>query len=162
LFRTWESNPSYSHGYFVPLIALYILWQRRGRLAKVRSRPRAWAWGLVLAILAGRALLFERNELWFENATIPAMIAALLLALRGWALLRWALPGLAYLAFMFPLPPSINLMMAAPLQRLATWGSLSLLRAFGLPVLAEGNILIIGPHQLFVEQACNGLSMLMT
>src|SRR5262249_38807080 len=119
-------------------------------------------WAVVLATLAARAWLFERNEQWFEATTIPLTIAGLVLALGGWGLLRWALPGLVYLAFMFPLPPSVNAFLANPLQRLATWGSLSLLQSLGLPALAQGNVLIIGPHQLFVEQACNGLSMLMT
>ena len=45
---------------------------------------------------------------------------------------------------------------------LATLGSTSLLQALGLPALAEGNVIYIGTHQLEVEKACSGLSMLMT
>ena len=90
------------------------------------------------------------------------MLAGLALAFGGWALLRWALPAIGFLVFMLPLPPSLNLYLAGPLQGLATIGSTTLLQAFGLPVLAEGNIIYIGGSKLEVARACNGLSMLVS
>ena len=63
---------------------------------------------------------------------------------------------------MLPLPPSLNLYLAGPLQSLATIGSTALLQAFGLPVLAEGNIIYVGASKLEVARACNGLSMLVS
>jgi exosortase len=61
---------------------------------------------------------------------------------------------------MMPLPGSLNMFLAGPLQTLATIGSTALLQALGLPVLAEGNVINVGTHELEVAQACNGLSML--
>ena len=100
--------------------------------------------------------------MWMEEATIPLMAAALVLAFGGWRLLWWALPGVAFLVFMLPLPPRINVVMAGPLQTMATIASTALLQATGLPVLSEGNVIYVGTQPLEVARACNGLSMLLS
>ena len=161
LAARWGDDPNYSHGYLVSPIELPILWQRRGDLPRAGVAPHPLGWAALLAVLAGRAWLFEQNERWIEAATIPVAAAALVLAFGGFRLLRWALPAVAFLWLMLPLPPRINLVLAGPLQRVATVGSTTLLQALGLPVLAEGNVILIGAERLEVERACNGLSMIM-
>jgi exosortase len=162
LARQWADEPNYSHGFLVAPIALAILWQRRGELDRARLRPNLLGWVALVAILAARGYLFELNQRWVEGATLIPALAALALAFGGWHLLRWAAPAIAFLVFMLPLPPSINMTLAGPLQDLATLGSTGLLRAFGLPVLAQGHVIFIGGERLEVAQACNGLSMLMS
>ena len=115
-----------------------------------------------MAVLAMRYPLYERNEQYVETATIPLAVAGLLLAFGGWHLLRVALPAVVFLFFMLPLPPSINQWLAGPLQKLATDGSVMMLQILGMPVLAEGNVILIGDNQLEVARACNGLSMLLS
>jgi exosortase len=112
-------------------------------------------------LLALRYELYERNEQWVEAATIPLIVGSTVLAIGGAGLLRWALPGLLYLSFILPLPPSFDSMLSGPLQTVATLGAVSVLQAVGTPVLADGNIIVIGTQQLEVAEACRGLSMLL-
>jgi exosortase len=158
----WSSDPNYSHGYLVVPIALLILWLRRPLLDRSRLAPNRLGWVLLAGVIALRAVLYEWNEQWFEDATLPLAVASLVLAFGGWSLLRWSLPGIVFMGFMFPLPHRFNVLLANPLQRLATIGSCDLLQTLGLPVLAEGNVLLIGAQRLGVAQACNGLSMLLS
>jgi exosortase len=160
LIRTWRDDPNHSHGFVVLPIALWILWRRRDRWPGLA--PRWWGWAAVLLVLGARAWCFERNELWLETATLLPLLAALALAFGGGPLLRFVAPGLAFLGFWLPLPPSLNQTLAGPLQRLATLGSTAVLQALGLPVLAEGNVILIQAYRLEVERACNGLSMLLS
>ena len=58
-------------------------------------------------------------------------------------------------------------MIALPLQRIATLGSVFVMQLTGLWAIAEGNVITLRDHSyglktLEVAQACNGLSMLMT
>jgi exosortase len=161
LIIEWE-NPNYSHGYLVIPIALMILWVRREELAATPARPSIVGWLALIGLLGLRYALYERNEMWIEQATIPLVVAALVLAMGGWRLLWKATPAVAFLYFMLPLPPSLNAILANPLQRLATLGSTTLLQIMGLPVLAEGNVIIVGSDRLEVARACNGLSMLVS
>lgn len=162
LARQWEAEPNYSHGFLVAPLALMILWQRRRHLDALVLKPSWLGWVGLIFVLGLRAWLYIRNEQWAENATLILVLATLVLAFGGWPLLRWASPALGFLIFMLPLPPRLNLVLAGPLQRLATIGSTTLLHALGLPVLAQGNVIFVGGERLEVAQACNGLSMLLS
>jgi exosortase len=75
-------------------------------------------------------------------------------------------PAIAFLAFLFPLPPGVNDEIALPLQRIAATGSCFLLQLSGFWAVQQGNVIqLTTPHgviPLDVALACNGLRMLMT
>ncbi|GAC1465114.1 MAG: exosortase [Isosphaeraceae bacterium] len=162
LVAQWNRDPNYSYGFFVIPIAALIFWTRRGMIDRTKLAPRWWGFAPLLTVLALRFPLYESNEQYVETATIPLAIAALALALGGRHLLRVALPSVVFLFFMLPLPPSLNTLLARPLQTVATIGSVALLQIMGMPVLAEGNVIVIGETPLEVARACNGLSMLLS
>ncbi len=164
LVDQWNRDPNYSYGFFVIPIAAMIFWSRRSMIVRSRTTPVWWPLLFLplLAVVAVRYPLYEWNEQFVETATIPFVVAGLVLAVGGWHLLRVAYPAVIFLLFMLPLPTSLNQWLAQPLQRLATMGSVSLLQLFGLPVMSEGNVIIIGATPLEVARACNGLSMLLS
>jgi exosortase len=162
LAEKWDVDPNYSFGYFVIPIALAILWTRRGMLDRDRLNPRWWGFLPLIALLAARYPLFEANEQYIERATIPLVFGGLVLALGGLHALRWAWPAVLFLFFLIPMPESLNVGMAGPLQRIATVGSVGVLQTLGLPVTSEGNIILVGAEALEVARACNGLSMLLS
>ena len=167
----WFSDPNYSHGPLVIPIAAFILW-RRLSTAKETLTPNVsattyWGWVFLAVVLALRLTAYERNMQWSENATIVPAIACLTWIFGGWPLLRLAWPAIAFLLFMFPLPPGINNSISLPLQEIATVGSCFLLQLSRIWVVQHGNTiqLMTKTHEmerLEVAAACNGLSMLMT
>ena len=162
LWSDWGRDPNYSHGYLIPIVALAAFW-RRGRLAACRStRPRYWAWPLLGLVLLTRAYFYERGNQWAETVTLLPALLCLALARGGWGMLRRAWAPVAYLVFMIPLPGAINDTVAAPLQSLATQASAGAMRLLGMWVIVDGNVIYVGSHPLFVAEACNGLSMLMS
>jgi exosortase len=161
LIDRWGRDDNYSHGFFVLPVAAIILW-RRCRTDLMPPRPNWWGVIGLVAILVARSWLFERDERWLESATIPPAMACVVLATGGWNWLRRAWPAIAFSCFMLPLPGPLNAALGKPLQSLATAGSVTLLRAGGLPVIAEGNVIIVGGERLEVARACNGLSMLLS
>jgi exosortase len=162
LVQRWNHDPNHSYGYFVIPIALAIFWDRRCLLDHGRLAPRWWGVLPLVALLVLRFLLYERNEQYIETASIPLVLAAIALALGGWHLVEVAWPAIVFLFLMLPVPPRMNSFLASPLQRLATIGGVDLLQVLGMPVLAEGNVIIVGGDQLEVARACNGLSMLLS
>ena len=164
LVALWNADPNNSYGYLVIPMAAYILWDRRRPCSTARGWPRGggascrllgFSWAL-------RVVLYERNEQYMEAFLIPWVVGTLVLTLGGWHLLRVALPAVVFLCFMLPVPPSINGLLAAPLQTLATQGTLILMQVTGLPVIAQGNVIFVGANPLEVARACNGLSMLVS
>lgn len=169
LYAVWSTEPNYSHGKLVVPIAIAILWQRLtdsdGKW--INSTAPWWSWLLLALPLALRIAAYERNSQWLETATLLPAMAALVFTLGGRPLLSRAWPAVAFLFFMLPLPRSANNMVALPLQRIATIGSVFVMQVTGLRALPEGNVITLadnanGPKTLEVALACNGLSMLMT
>lgn len=160
LAHRWSEDPQYSHGYLVPAFAIVLLWMRRERLAGITAVP-SW-WGLLLLGL-GVALRFAGDYAyldWLDAFALLPCITGLTLLMGGRAALRWAWPAIAFLGFMIPLPFTLEVALAHPLQRVATIASTYALQTLGFPALAAGNTIAINETRLGVVEACSGLSML--
>jgi exosortase len=160
LHHTWATNPQYSHGFLVPLFALYLLWIRRQRIDGVPLRP-SW-WGLpVLAV--GMALRLYGAYFfytWLETVALVPCIAGAILTAGGRSAWRWAWPSVLFLLFMIPLPYRLATSLSDPLQRFATITSTFVMQTCGLPALAEGNVILLNDAEIGIVEACNGLRML--
>jgi exosortase len=160
LQRTWGTNPQYSHGYLVPVFALYLLWTRRDRLDRAALRP-GWLGLPVLALGLGLRLYGSYFfYTWLEMVALIPCIAGLALTLGGRAAWRWTWPAVLFLAFMIPLPYRVATAMSGPLQRLATVTSTFVMQTCGLPALAEGNVILLNDAEIGIVEACSGLRML--
>jgi exosortase len=161
VLRWWE-DPQYSHGFVVPVFAVYLLWLRRDQLT---GRTFAVNWlGLgLLAVAAGLRLYGAYVSVsYFDQISLLPCCAGLVLLVGGWPALFWAWPAIAFLAFMIPLPHSVSLAMSAPMQSLATTVSTFFLQVLGRPAIAEGNVILLNEVSLGIIEACSGLSMLVT
>jgi len=158
----WRTDPQYSHGYLVPVFVVALLYWRRDRLDRVKCRPD-WR-GLILLTLGAVAYVLG-GFLYLDSLSAGALIPALFgvaLLLGGPAALRWSWPMILFLGFMIPLPYAVETALGRPLRSIATEGSTWLLQLFGLPAVAEGNVILLEHGRIAVIEACNGLSMLLT
>jgi exosortase len=161
LMGRWAREAEYSHGYFVLPVALAMLWHRRGMLTGATWAGNWWGFGFVAIGLALRFIsVHEFYILIGPIALLPTLAGVALLA-GGWNCLRWALPSIAFLIFMIPLPGFISERMAGPLQTVATASATYLLQLFGIPAAAQGNVIELStPPAIAVVEACSGLRML--
>jgi exosortase len=159
MVRVWWDEPDYSHGFLVVPAAAWLAWARRGRYPGLGDP--AWMLGLTLLGLSwGMRYAAARFYMDFLDAYSLAVWAAGLVALvGGGALFRWALPSLGLLWFMVPLPYGVATALSGPLQRVATKLACLSLQTLGQPAIAEGNVILLGEHQLEVAQACSGLRL---
>jgi exosortase len=160
LVIAWETEPDYSHGYLVPPIALLFLWFRRDCFPGINRVP---GWG-GLSLIALSILLTVAGKQYFLNPLVHwsmiAWVGGTVWILAGRRVFWWALPAIAFLIFMVPLPYRIEGMLGWPLQRIATYISSWSLQLLGQPAIAEGNTIFLSENQLEVEHACSGLRML--
>ncbi len=155
--RQWDTQPDYSHGYFVVPVALFLLWVRRDSFPGMAGRI---AWGGLVLLFASLGLRWLGGYYYLGSVDAWSMIiwcAGVVWLFAGWRVLWWASPAIAFLFFMIPLPFSAERMLSLPLQRIATKLSTGGLRFFGQPALAEGNTILLGETRLEVVQACSGL-----
>lgn len=158
MVSTWVNDPDYSHGFFILPLAAYIAWQRRDSLP-ADIRPSWMGFGLVLVGLAAKGIGVFFTILPVEQFSLLVVIAGSVWFLGGPGLLRWSMPMLLLLALMIPLPYSVAVAQAAPLQRFGADCAAYLLQAAGIPALAEGNTIRLERERLNVAYACSGLQM---
>lgn len=158
----WEREADYSHGYLVVPAAVLFLWMRRASLPQITSP--AWLTGFalvgtsLLVRLFAAAYFFESIDGW----SILLWLAGVVALLFGNPVLRWALPSIAFLFFMIPLPFRLEGALSLPLQRIATKLSVWTLQLLGQSAISEGNTILLGDHRLEVAQACSGLRLFMS
>jgi exosortase D (VPLPA-CTERM-specific) len=74
------------------------------------------------------------------------------------AAVLWA--PILFLGFMIPLPSFLYNNLSNDLQLLSSAVGVAVIRAFGIPVFLEGNVIDLGVYQLQVAEACSGLRYL--
>ncbi len=157
MVHQWERQPDYSHGYLVIPIAAFFLYSRRDRLPWDDLRPSLWGLALLALASLARVLAGLYYLVPLDGWTLPVTIAGLVCLLFGRKFLWWSLPAVVFLWFMVPIPYSAERWLSVPLQSIATKLSTASLVFLGQPAIAEGNVLRLGEHTLFVEEACSGM-----
>jgi exosortase len=158
----WSTDDDVSHGFFVPLVAGYIAWQRRERLISMEWKP-AW-WGIGILVWAGlQAYLGMLGaELFLQRTAFLFSLVAILLVLGGTGLIRQLALPLLLLPFMIPLPTVVYNQITFPLQLFASAVAERSLEVLNIPVLRDGNILELASQKLSVAEACSGIRSLLS
>ena len=162
LVSQWWTDPDYGHGFFVPLFSGYILWHERSRWMNIEHRPSNF--GLLVMLGAVGMLLIGSlgAELFISRVSLLVLIAGMVLFLAGWKMLRAVSFPLAFLIFAIPIPVIVYNQITFPLQLTASRFAALCLEAVRVPVLRDGNILILSNYSLEVVEACSGIRSLMS
>jgi exosortase D (VPLPA-CTERM-specific) len=162
LVRDWSGNDDYSHGFLIVPLALYFAWRQRDHLARLRPSPSNLGLLVVVAGLATLGAGVLGAELFLQRASLLLVIAGTVAFLLGWAHLRTLAFPVLFLLLMIPIPAIVFNQLAFPLQLLASQAGELTLRAAGIPVLREGNVITLSTTTLQVAEACSGIRSLIS
>ena len=162
LIRQWWHDPNFSHGFFVPAFSAFVVWQGRARLAQIPVRPSWTGAGILVIALAVLVIGQTGAELFLARFSLLLLLSGLIVLFLGWNHLRALLFPLAFLVLMIPIPTIVFNQITFPLQLLASWLSAGVLPWLGVPVLREGNVIILPAMALEVAEACSGIRSLMS
>ena len=158
----WGHDDNYSHGFLIVPLALYFAWERREQLKTTALNPSALGLvvviGSVVTLIAG----ILGAELFLTRISIVGLLAGTTLFVLGWNHLRVLALPIGFLLLMIPLPAIIFNQIAFPLQILASQVGEQALTLWGIPVLREGNVMILANTTLEVAEACSGIRSLVS
>jgi len=162
LANEWWTNPDYSHGLLIPFAVGYLAYEKRKTFAEMPLRP-SW-FGLVLIVGSQCVNLvgFLGAEFFLQRTSFVLLLAGLILFFAGWLQLRESAFALLLMALAVPLPVIVFNVVALPLQLIASSWAESFLRVCQIPVLREGNLLVLAQQTLNVTEACSGIRSLMS
>lgn len=162
LVHQWAYDEDMGHGFFVPVIAGFIVWQRKDELLALDLKPNPW--GLVLVAVSGILLLLATlgAELFTARLSFVFTLIGVVWTLGGTLLLRKLAFPLFLLFFMVPIPAVIYNRITFPLQLIASRLADGALTVMQVPVIREGNVLELPNQKLNVVEACSGIRSLLS
>ncbi len=163
LVYQWYNDADYSHGFLVPILSAYLIWQRRDKLRLVQRRPSAWGMFIVLGSLGLLFLGSLGAELSLTRLSMLGTLCGLIVYFAGSAVLRAMTFPIAFLLFAIPIPVVVYNEIVFPLQFIASKFATRLLEMLNLfPIMREGNVLVLPHMTLEVVEACSGIRSLMS
>lgn len=152
----WASTTTYTHGFLIPPIVLWLLWRERAwlRTASFATEP------LALPVLLGASVLLLLGQLADAAlvqhvASVTLVVASVVLAIGRAAARRLWFP-LAFVFLMIPVGDGL----VAPLQDFTASFAMPLLTLLGIPAFRDGIFIATPAGQFQVAEACAGLRFL--
>jgi exosortase len=162
LAKEWWTNPDYSHGLLIPFAIGYLIYEKRELLVSLELKPSWFGLVVIVASQCINVVGFLGAEYFLQRSSFVMLIAGLILFFAGWQHLRETAFMLILLELAIPLPVLIFNLVALPLQLIASSWAESFLRVCQIPVLREGNLLVLAQQTLNVTEACSGIRSLMS
>lgn len=163
LVRTWIDRPSYSHGFLIPFISLYIVYCSRHKLRQLTIRPNLWG-GTVLTVIACLMLLVGKvgGIVILQRISILLAIPGILLMNLGNDYLRKLMFPLVYLVFMVPVLDVFFVRLHWPSQILTAKLATGILNYFNITAIRDTQFLHLPNVSIEVARACSGVHYLIS
>ncbi|TVQ98210.1 MAG: exosortase/archaeosortase family protein [Desulfovibrionales bacterium] len=158
----WAADENYSHGFLVPFISAFFVYQRWDQLKATQIQPSNL--GLVV-ILLGLCLLllgWLGTEYFTMRSSLVVLLCGMTLYWFGIQVFKILALPLLFLFLMIPIPYIIYDAAAFPLKLFVTEISVATLKLLGVIVWHEGNIIMFPNTVLEVADACSGLRSIMS
>lgn len=172
--HSWDKINDWGHAYVVPLISVYMVWQRRREIA---AAPKQTFWPGLAPMLAGIAcymffVVGYPNHM-FQGFAVVMTLASLVMLVLGPAVLRLTIVPIAFLCLGVTISEMVMLKVTFPLQMMAAKGAFLILAIisevtslFGYQFFVDiaGQQIDITPPNgntvpLNVAEACSGMRM---
>ena len=166
----WVSDPSWSHGFLIPLFSLYFVNQRKTEILATRLRPCYLGLPLLMAAIAFYVFntVSPSGYAYCRSLAMIGALACICLLLGGWGLVRRLGLPVAYLLFAVPLPQRYYVALTMPMRKLAATTAAALLNLTQSVQTSVSGVVIDIFYQgqplepaLNVAQACSGMRLLM-
>ncbi|HZQ52765.1 MAG TPA: exosortase/archaeosortase family protein [Bryobacteraceae bacterium] len=158
----WATNEDMGHGFFVPVVAGFIAWQRRHILLATPRQPNGWGLFLVIFAALEATVATLGAELFTARLAFVIALFGVILYLGGKAWVKALLFPLFLLLFMIPIPAIIYAQLTLKLQMLASELGEVLITWMNIPVLRNGNTLVLPSQTLDIAEACSGIRSLLS
>jgi exosortase B len=159
LYRTFWSSGRTVQGPVILAWIAWLVWRDRAVLGLVNpTRVSVPAIGLfafgLLCYALGRSQSFFQLEI---ASQIPLLLGLAWLTMSRAGFRRLLFP-IAFMVFLIPVPGTLLDQLLLPLKQLVSAIADNGLHALGYPIARNGVVLMIGPYDLLIADACSGLN----
>lgn len=160
IYRWTRSESYYSHGFLIPLISVFIIWQYRNKLKKTDITNSKFgiiliSIGLLIHIIAATLRVY-----FVSGFSFVLVLCGLILYFFGKKIMKTILFPVLFLLTMIPLPLVLISNLTVKLKLFVAQIAALLLSFIGFEAVRDGSIIRIKESMLLVEAPCSGLRSL--
>ena len=155
-------SPDYSHGPLIPLISLFVVFQKRKVLKRIKFDGSSLGIYILLCAILLQAVALRAQVNFLSSYSIILAIVGIVLYLFGKKMLSELLFPILFLFFMVPFWGVITNNLSNLLKILSSFSSFHILQFIGYPVLREGVTLHFAGDSMEVANPCSGIRSLIS
>ena len=160
LWRTWATNPNYSHGYLIPPVVVFLLWRERRRYLAAREHGSTFGLVLIALALLGHVVSMRAGVFMTQGYSLVLLLFGLSIFFYGRRATRTVWFPLGYLVLMLPMPPYLMNVIAFRLKVFAASAGSGIAVRLGIPLVRSGMTIHIPAGSLRIADPCSGLRSL--
>jgi exosortase B len=154
----WQTEQE-GHGPLIIAASLWLVWTSRAKLRSADLQPAPVAgWALLLLGLAMLFLSRTQDLISIEVLSELPVTAGCILLVAGWKVLRILAFPIGFLIFTVPAPGWMVDGATVPLKVFISDLVTKVLYAADYPIAQNGVVIMIGPYQLLMKDACAGMN----
>jgi exosortase A len=156
MVHTWYHTETYTHGFLILPISLWLIWQKRRHLAGFEPQPAPLFLVLVAGGLIAWVLARLAGVLVVEQAAFVAVVVATWASLLGFQVSKFLAFPLLFLFFAVPMGEDL----VPPMMDFTATFTVTALELTGIPVYREGLFFSLPSGNWSVVEACSGVRYL--
>ena len=158
----WANDSNYSHGFLVPLVSGWLIWNKRDKLAETVIGTDSTGLYILITGMIFFVLGNGAAEYFSLRFSFVLTLTGLIWFILGREVIRLIWFELFFLLFMIPIPYVLYYATTFPMQLLASKITAGIMNLIGMGVIRQGNILHIQGYSLEVAEACSGIRSLIS
>ena len=152
----WIRSETFTHGFLILPISLWLVWERREGLLRLTPRPEYRVLWLMLPVGFLWLLAWLVDVLVVQQLAFVALLILVVWALLGNRVARYLMFPLGFLFFAVPMGEAL----IPPMMDFTADFTVNLLRLTGIPVYREGTFFSIPSGNWSVVEGCSGVRYL--
>jgi exosortase A len=160
MWRTWGTNPNYSHGYLIPPVVAFLLWREKRRFMEARARGSMFGLVLIGLALLGHVVSIRAGVFMTQGYSLVLLLFGFSIFFYGGRATRTVWFPLGYLILMLPMPPYLMNVIAFRLKVFAARAGSGIAVRLGIPLARSGMTIHIPTGSLRIADPCSGLRSL--
>lgn len=158
--RWTVADTYYSHGFLIPLISGFIIWQKREELRQIKIKTFQLGWLFFLTGIFIHIISASLRVYFTSGFSLILVLIGLVILLLGRDYLNKLLFPILFLIFMLPLPLVLISNLSFRLKILASQIGVFLVNNMGMYAVRDGSMIKTLHSQLMVEDPCSGIRSL--
>ena len=156
MIHVWMVNETFTHGFLIFPITLWLIWQKKDQLNAVPAIPETKAFVLLIPLLAGWLISSIVDVQVVQQFIMIAIIITIIWIIIGRHLFYSILFPLLFLFFAVPFGQSF----IPPLMEFTAFFTVNMIHLTGIPIYQEGLFLSLPSGEWSVVEECSGVRYL--